>query len=123
MKIKFNENGYVEGYVTLGDMEGAVEFDGAIPESFAENCRFCHLVDGELVLDEEKLAAAEQAEILRGERTEIYSWFAWYDNQVMQYTRAVRRGEPFDLDIEVLDAEAAAKQLRIREIRTILGEE
>ena len=77
-------------------------------------------MNGELVLDENKKAAAAQKEALQEESMALYEWFSWYDNQVMQYTRAVRLGEVFDKDMAALDEEASTRQARIREIREIL---
>lgn len=119
MKIKFDANKYVEGYVESPfDMDGAIEFFGEVPEDFsAETCRFYKLVDDELVLDSDKQTAHINKLVLNGELSDLYTWFDWYDNQVAQYNRALRLGEPFDKDINILDAEAAQKQVRIRAIR------
>lgn len=58
-----------------------------------------------------------EAMAARAERDELAAWFAWYDIQIMQYQRCQRLGETFDQNVEELDAEAAVKQARIREIR------
>ena len=34
MKIKFDQNNYVEGFCVMGDMEGATEFIGSDPRRF-----------------------------------------------------------------------------------------
>lgn len=119
MRIKFDDNGKVIGFVELGGMPGAVDYDGNIPDDFRENCLFYKLVDGELVKDEEMEAADKQSEADILELSEIYEWFNWYDNQVAQYMRATRLGEVFDKDISELDALAAEKQKRIRELRRV----
>lgn len=117
MKIKTDENGRVLGFVTMGGMEGAEEYTGEIPAGFEQNCRTFRMVDGHLVKDEEAEAAMAKAKAEAEELSEISSWFSWYDNQIAQYSRAVRLGETFDKDIAALDAEAAQKQARIREIK------
>ena len=119
MKIKFDDNGKVLGFVELGDMDGAIEWDGDIPYDFIDNCLFYKLENGILVKDEEAEAAAMQLESNLEELDELYEWFAWYDNQVSQYMRAIRLGEEFDKDISELDALAAQKQNRIRELRRV----
>lgn len=117
MKIKFDENGYVIGYATLGGMEGAVEWTGPVPAGFEEDCSKFHLVDGALVPDEARIAAQEAKEAELLEIAEIEGWFNWYDNQCAQYQRCVRLGEEFDRDISELDALAKQKQNRIRELK------
>ena len=117
MKIKFDENGYVIGYATLGGMEGAVEWSGPVPEGFAENSQNYQVVNGALVLDGEKQAAEAAREAEAAELGELLAWFEWYDGQICQYERSVRLGESFDRDVAALDAQAKEKQLRIRQIR------
>lgn len=119
MKIKFDSNGNVLGFVELGGMDGAVEWDGDIPDGFRDNCLFYKLENDILVKDEEAEAAAMQLESNLEELDELYEWFTWYDNQVAQYMRAVRLGETFDKDISELDSLAEQKQNRIRELRGV----
>ena len=121
MKIKFDDNGNVLGFVELGGMAGAIEYDGDIPDDFRANCQFYRLVDGRLVKDEALEAAAAEAESAEAELDELYAWFVWYDNQISQYLRAVRLGETYDHDINELDALAADKQKRIRELREVIS--
>lgn len=128
MKIKFGSDGYIEGYVEIGDMEGAVEFEGEIPEGFGpETCRFYHLDNGALVLDSARQQAAQDAEAAQTELASLYLWFSWYDQQVAQYLRSQRQEEVFVFGIDMfeksyqsiteLDAQATTNQLRIQEIR------
>ena len=119
MKIKFDDNGNVLGFVELGGMPGAIEYNGDIPDDFRENCQFYRLVEGRLVKDEALEAAAAEAESAEAELDDLYAWFSWYDNQVSQYMRATRLGEEFDKDISELGALAAQKQNRIREWRRV----
>lgn len=55
------------------------------------------------------------------ELSELNNWFVWYDIQVAQYNRCLRLNIQFDGDIVALDTEATSKQMRIREIKDILG--
>ena len=119
MKIKFDESGKVLGFVELGGMDGAVEWDGDIPDGFRDNRLFYKLENDILVKYEESEAAAMQLESNLEELDELYEWFTWYDNQVAQYMRAVRLGETFDKDISELDSLAEQKQNRIRELRGV----
>lgn len=121
MKIKTDQDGFVVGYVIVGDMDGAEEWNGEIPEGFsAEDSRYWRRDGDTLVFDQTRKDQAEQAVAKQAELEELYAWFVWYDNQVMQYNRAVRLGEAFDRDMAEMDVEAKIKQAQIREIRGIL---
>lgn len=117
MLIKFNENGYVDGFAEIGGMEGASEWTGDVPDGFRENCYVFHLKDGSLIKDTSKEEQQQAQAAAVEELAELYEWFEWYDNQCSQYQRAMRMGEKFDWDMSVLDATAKDKQARIREIR------
>ena len=119
MKIKFDDNGNVLGFVELGGMPGAVEYNYDIPDDFRDNCQFYRLVDGRHAKDEALEAAVSEADSEDAELDELYAWFEWYDNQVSQYLRAIRLGEEFDKDISELDVLAEQKQNRIRELRRV----
>lgn len=119
MKIRFDENGRVTGYVNDEcDMEDAETWFGEIPEGFnAETYLFYRLENGILTFDETLAAEASQKEAAQIELSEIAGWFSWYDNQVQQYLRAQRLGEMFDGDIVALDAQAKEYQIRIRALK------
>ena len=117
MKIKTDEQGRVTGFCTLGDMDGAVEYIGVVPDSFAAHSQDYRLVDGVLTEDADLRTARETALAEQAEMAELLEWFDWYDNQCMQYQRAARLGEDFDQDMTALDAEARQKQLRLRTLR------
>lgn len=116
LKLKTDTDGYVEGYADAGyDMEGAAEYSGEAPAGFdAGTCRHYRLAGGALVLDAGSQAEARSAETAREELAALHRWFTWYDVQIMQFTRAQRLGEPFDGDVQRLDAQAKANQLRVR---------
>lgn len=121
MHIKFGVDGYVEGYVIIGGMPGAIEFGGTIPDGFdAETCRCYRLVGGELVLDDEKLAAMRRRETLAQELVEVYAWLDMYHAKLKEFEICQRIGEPFDGDMAALDAEAAVKAARKKEILAAL---
>ena len=117
MKIKTDEQGRVTGFCTLGDMDGAVEYTGVVPDGFADHSQDYRLVDGVLTEDADLRTAREAAVAAQAEMAELLEWFDWYDNQCMQYQRAARLGEDFDQDMTALDAEARQKQLRLRTLR------
>lgn len=121
MQLKLDDNNYVLGYAEIGGIDDGVDYTGPVPDDFQINCNYYYLSDGALVLDAAKQSAAAEANALQSELEGLYEWFGWYDNQVQQYDRSVRMGEPFDEDIEELDAQAKQKQLRIREIRQTLN--
>lgn len=97
MLIKFDENGYIEGFCTFGDMEGAVQYDGAIPEDFTRNCRFYKLVDGTLTLDNEKKLVEEQIEETKKRIAELKSFLSVTDYQAIKYAEGSLSAEDFGL--------------------------
>ncbi len=58
MKIRFDKDGFVDGYVdetvANGGMQGAVPFDGEIPKDFGLFCSAYQLLDGRLVLNQQR---------------------------------------------------------------------
>ena len=68
---------------------------------------------------------AQAFEAAQGELEELYRWFGWYDQQIMQAMRGERMCEEYSAvdssgklfnSIGDLDAQAKINQLRIREI-------
>lgn len=110
-----------EGYITMisegGELAGGIDVEAELPASFWENIGSYKMLDGMLIHDAEKSEALRQLAATHDEIAELEKWFAEYDLQVAQYNRCVRLGMPFDKDIQALDEEATAKQLRIRELR------
>ena len=117
MKIKTDKHGRVTGFCTLGDMDGAVEYTGVVPDGFANHSQDYRMIDGALTEDADLRTARETAAAEQVEMAELLDWFDWYDNQCMQYQRAARLSEEFDQDMSALDAEARQKQLRLRTLR------
>ena len=55
MFLKLDENNYIQGYATIGGLEGAIEVnleESDIPFPYYEAYRY---VDGQIILDENKL--------------------------------------------------------------------
>lgn len=120
MKFYLDENNKITSYVTYCsnyDELDLPEYNGEVPENFEEECGFYYYNNGILTFDEElkNKVIAERNEY--NEIFKIEEWFRWYDNQCAQYGRAVRRGLPFDRDIEELDSEAELKAARLAELR------
>lgn len=62
MFLKLDENNYIEGYAIIGGLEGAIEVDldeAEIPFPHYEAYQY---IDGEIVLDENKLNEIIEAE-------------------------------------------------------------
>lgn len=76
------------------------------------------LIDNTIVAVEHIPADYEKLQI---ELQTLLDWFNEYDNQIMQFHRALRLGTAFDKDINVLDSQAIINQNRIKEIRNILN--
>ncbi len=121
--IRYNTgaNGYVANFVELPDVGDAQFYDGPLPENFQEVCQFCRVVDGVMVLDEQRMQEAIEKEAQRQARldeiTEIENWLAVFDAQNAEYKRCLELGIPWNGDIDALKAEAKAKQLRLIELQ------
>lgn len=62
MLLKLDENNYIEGYAIIGGLEGAIEVDldeAEIPFPHYEAYQY---IDGEIILDEDKLNEIIEAE-------------------------------------------------------------
>ena len=117
--LQTNENGYITGWASMGSIENGVEVDASLLKKLDPALLGCQrYVGGKVVTDNKRITAKENAAAASAEMAEILAWFEWYDNQVCQYQRAVRLGEDFDKNIAELDAEAAEKQARIRELQS-----
>ena len=55
MKLDLDAQGYVRGYTDSGEATG-VDYDGVVPDDFAETCRDYRYQDGALLFDAERAA-------------------------------------------------------------------
>lgn len=62
MFLKLNENNYIEGYAVIGGLEGAIEVDLDETEIPFPHYEAYQYIDGQIVLDEEKLNELIEAE-------------------------------------------------------------
>ena len=112
MKIKTDENGYVTGFVTLGDMDGAVEFNGTVPDNFAEDCLYYKLVAGVLVFDTDKKLAADNDENTAERINELIGLLANTDYRAIKYAEG-------QISAEVYAADKVQRQSWREEINTL----
>ena len=119
--LQINEAGYITGWASMGNIENGVEVDAKLVDSLDSSLMGCQkYVYGKIVTDSDLVTVKETTKSASVEIAEIKEWFAWYDNQVCQYERAKRLGVEFDKNIADLDAEAAEKQVRIRELQNMM---
>ena len=119
MKIKFDENYYVEGFCTLGDMEGAVEFHGAVPDDFAENHRFYRFDIDKWVLDLEKKSNEEIKTDYINERTNLVNFMFETDYVAIKIAEGAATKEDY---ADILQQRQQARG-RINDIDIIMGGE
>lgn len=62
MFLKLDENNYIEGYAVVGGLEGAIEVDLDETEIPFPHYEAYQYIDGQIVLDEEKLNELIEAE-------------------------------------------------------------
>lgn len=62
MFIKLDENNYVEGYATIGGIDGAIEADCREEDIPCPHFEAYQYIDGEFILDEDKLNELIEAE-------------------------------------------------------------
>lgn len=118
MKLKIDSDGKVTGWALSGDIEGGIDYSGIAPDDFYNNYEFYQFKNGQVVFDATLQTQSENSRQNEEKITELTSWFDdYYDKQVAQYARTQRLGIAFDGDIVALDAEAADKQMQIRNIR------
>jgi len=119
MFIYLDENDYVYGYGSQ-PTEKSFEVE-ELPEDILENLGSYKYIDNEFVLDEEKRNHTLSFKEMQSELYQLEEWFKWYDQQVIQYQRAMRLGIEFDKDINELDAQAVETAARIKELRAFMG--
>lgn len=119
MYIYYDENNYITGYGS--EVEERSFYSETIPAEVANYLGCYYIADGTTVLDESRKEYIDRQRSAESEVQELTSWFAWYDQQAIQYQRSQRMGTEFDRDMAALDAEAVEKSQRINELRTILS--
>ena len=62
MFLKLDENNYIEGYAIIGGLEGAIEVDLDETDIPHPHCEAYQYIDGNFILDEDKLNAIIEAE-------------------------------------------------------------
>lgn len=62
MLLKLDENNYIEGYAIIGGIEGAIEVDLNEEDIPCPHCEAYQYVNGEFILDENKLNEIIEAE-------------------------------------------------------------
>lgn len=62
MFLKLDENNYIEGYAIIGGLEGAIEVDLIEEDIPFPHCEAYQYIDGEIILDENKLNEIIEAE-------------------------------------------------------------
>jgi hypothetical protein len=62
MFLKLDENNYIEGYAIVGGLEGAIEVDLDETEIPFPHYEAYQYIDGEIILDEDKLNEITEAE-------------------------------------------------------------
>ena len=62
MFLKLDENNYIEGYAIIGGLEGAIEVDLDETEIPFPHYEAYQYIDGQIILDEEKLNEIIEAE-------------------------------------------------------------
>ena len=116
MKIQIDENNYIMGYATVGEItEGIdVEYDEAV---FEYGFAFYKYENGKIIFDEDKYNQCieneekqRQKEELQIQIEEVAEWLKNYDKEYAAYERCKRLGIIYDGDIETLNAQAAEKQ-------------
>ena len=116
--LQINKDGYITGWASMGSIENGIEADASLINSLDASIIGCQkYVDGKVITDHDLIATKEAKEAADREIAELKEWFAWYDNQICQYQRDIRLGKEFDKNITELDAEAAEKQARIRDLQ------
>jgi hypothetical protein len=121
MKIKYDEQGYVIGFVIIGDMEDAIEYDGSIPDDFTENYFAYKLVDGELVLDNTKLDQFTIKKNAFERLMQLKEAIQSTDYKIIKSYEYSLAGLDLPYNIQLLHEERQAIRDEINEIELLLG--
>lgn len=119
MYIYYDENNYVIGYGSELE-ERSIEVE-SVPEEVDRYLGCYYLENGNYVLNENRKNWVEQMWSAESELNDLNAWFTWYDEQCIQYQRAIRLGLEFDKNIEELDAQAVTNAARIKELRAFMS--
>lgn len=118
--IYLDKDDYLIGYGGEPAGDRCVEVE-SVPEEVTFHMECYRYVDGEFVLDEDRLRAVQAAITAERELRPVIAWFDWYDEQCIQYQRCQRLGVKFDKDIAELDAQANENAARVKELRKIMA--
>lgn len=121
MKIKVGQDGYLEGCVFVGDMDGAVDYNGIVPEDIRENCRFYKLQDGQLIFDSNRQLQNQAAAAARLEVADLQAALGQTDYKIIKSYEYALAGEPQPYDIVQLHAERQAIRDRINILEVEVG--
>lgn len=123
MKIQIDENNYIIGYTTVGEItEGIdVEYDEAV---FEYGFAFYKYENGKIIFDEGKYNTftenknkEKQLKLLVNQADELNDFLNDFDKKSATYERCQKLNIPCDIDIENLTAEAVEKQKLFMEIQ------
>lgn len=118
MYIYLDEKGYVYGY---GSEYEENSFEVKTVPAEVDAFLGCYKYEnGEYILDENRKSYILQVQAYEKELQTLDEWFSWYDEQCIQYQRALRLGTSFNRSIDELDAQAVENAKRITEIRKYL---
>lgn len=97
MKVRFDQDGYVESYADEGfELPDSVEVS-EIPEEFcATNCKHYHLLDGVLVLDDEKCASEQLLQSKLARISELKLLLDETDYQAIKYAEELTSTEEYE---------------------------
>lgn len=126
MKIQIDDNNYIVGYATVGNVTDGIEV--SYNESiFEHGFEFYRYENGEIVFDEEKYdkfiqneEKQSQIEELKTQIEELDEWLKNYDSEYATYERCKRLGIVYDGDIDNLNSEAVEKQNMCNELKNQL---
>lgn len=118
--IYLDNESYVYGFGSdpMGEFYVLVD---SVPLEVTESLGCYQYIDGVYYEDLARLEALKMQTSAEREIYQLNTWFDWYDEQCMQYQRAMRLGTEFDHDINELDLQATANAARMKELKTILA--
>ncbi len=129
MYIKFDENNKIIEYSEFGEIDGAENWTGSIPEGFTIDENYMYYIKTynenlnvwELVFSQDLKDEADNIRNLKIELTQLYDWFVYYSRQFEEYSRCQRMNVVYDKDISVLDLQADINKTRINEVLNLIS--